>query len=160
MIYLNQSEINILKTFFQLWPNYFCSIVTEKGKSLELHEPIYLGVFLFFQTKRTIRIRSMYMGRKYKLATVVEGDLKAPFLIATTPKCREGATPFPGLLCFTLDTYLMLSVKQGSIKYFFFFFFFFVWLKLGLNPRLPDHWRTLYPQDHFALYNWYIINFC
>ena len=30
----------------------------------------------------------------------------------------EGATPFPGLLHFTLDPYLiMLSVKQGSIKY-------------------------------------------
>ena len=33
----------------------------------------------------------------------------------------EGATPFPGWLHFTLDPYLiMLSVKQGSIKYDFF----------------------------------------
>ena len=32
----------------------------------------------------------------------------------------EGATPFPGLLHFTLDSYLiMLSVKQGGIKYHF-----------------------------------------
>ena len=32
----------------------------------------------------------------------------------------EGATPFPGFLHFTLDTYLiLLSVKQGSIKYHF-----------------------------------------
>ena len=53
-----------------------------------------------------------------KLATVVEGDSKASFSIATTPRCREGATPFPGLLHFTLGTYLiMLSVKQGGIKY-------------------------------------------
>ena len=30
----------------------------------------------------------------------------------------EGATPFSGLLHFTLDTYLiLLSVKQGGIKY-------------------------------------------
>ena len=29
---------------------------------------------------------------------LVEGDPKAPFSIATTPKCREGATPFPELL--------------------------------------------------------------
>ena len=30
----------------------------------------------------------------------------------------EGATPFPGKLQFTLDTYLiLLSVKQGGIKY-------------------------------------------
>ena len=33
---------------------------------------------------------------------------------------EEGATPFPGLLHFTLDPYLiMLSVKQGGIKYHF-----------------------------------------
>ena len=52
------------------------------------------------------------------MATVVEGDPKAPFSIATTPMCCEGATPFPGLLHFTLDPYfIMLSVKQGSIKY-------------------------------------------
>ena len=51
---------------------------------------------------------------------VVEGDLKAPFSITTTPICRGGATPFPGLLHFTLDTYLLLlSVKQGGIKYHF-----------------------------------------
>ena len=52
--------------------------------------------------------------------TLVEGNPKAPFSIATTPRCREGATPFPGLLHFTLDTYLiMLSVKQSGIKYHF-----------------------------------------
>ncbi len=30
-----------------------------------------------------------------KLATVVKGDPKAPFLIATTPKCRGGHYSFP-----------------------------------------------------------------
>ena len=35
----------------------------------------------------------------YKLATLVEGDPKAPFSIATTPRCRG----FPGLLHFYLD---------------------------------------------------------
>ena len=33
---------------------------------------------------------------------------------------KEGTTPFPGLLHFTLETYLiMLRVKQGDIKYHF-----------------------------------------
>ena len=41
---------------------------------------------------------------KLKLVTVVQGNQKAPFSIATTLRCREGATPFPGLLHFTLDT--------------------------------------------------------
>ena len=48
--------------------------------------------------------------------TVVEGYPKAPFSIATTLACGEGATPFLGLLQFTL---IMLSVKQGGIKYYF-----------------------------------------
>ena len=57
----------------------------------------------------------------YKLATLVEGDPKAFFSIATTRSCGKGATPFPGLLHFTLDPYLfMLSIKQGGIKYHFF----------------------------------------
>ena len=43
-------------------------------------------------------------------------DTKAPFPIGV----GEGTTPFPGLLHFTLDPYLiMLSVKQGGIKYHF-----------------------------------------
>ena len=51
-----------------------------------------------------------------KLATLVEGDQKAPFSIATTPRCRRGRYSFPELLHFALDTYLiLLSVKQGGI---------------------------------------------
>ena len=50
--------------------------------------------------------------RNVKLATVVAGDPKAPFSIATTP--------FPVKLHFTLDMYfIMLSVKWGCIKYHF-----------------------------------------
>ena len=65
---------------------------------------------------------------KEKLMTVVEGDSKAPFSLATTPKCTEGATLFTGLLQFTLDMCLiMLCVKQGSIKYIF--------LSLTFNSR-------------------------
>ena len=54
------------------------------------------------------------------MATIVEGNPKAPFSIATTPRRRGGRYSFPGLLYFTLDPYLiMLSVKQGDIKYYF-----------------------------------------
>ena len=70
--------------------------------------------------------------KKVKLVTRVEGDPKALFSIATTLRCREGTTPFPWLLKFTLDPYLiMLSVKQGGIKYYF--FESLVWL-LGIEP--------------------------
>ena len=60
------------------------------------------------------------MKSKVKLATLVEGNLKAPFSIATTLGCREGATAFPGLLDLTHDPLLIvLSAKQGGIMYHF-----------------------------------------
>ena len=52
---------------------------------------------------------------KVKLATVVDGEPKAPCSF------RESANLFPGLLHLTFNTYLLiLSVKQGGIKYDFF----------------------------------------
>ena len=53
---------------------------------------------------------------KVKLVALVEGDPKDPFSIATTPRCRA---LLRSLDCSTtLDPYLiMLSVKQGGIKY-------------------------------------------
>ena len=48
---------------------------------------------------------------------------------------REGATPFPRLRLFTLDPYLiMLSDKQGCIKY---HFWVFGMNRLGIEPRSP-----------------------
>ena len=49
---------------------------------------IYLSLFLFSNV-------SIEMISKVKLATVVEGDQKAPFSIATTLKCREERYSFP-----------------------------------------------------------------
>ena len=57
---------------------------------------------------------------KVKLATIVKGGPKAPFSTATIPRCREGHYFFPWIAPLYLDTYLlMLSVKQGGIKYHF-----------------------------------------
>ena len=50
----------------------------------------------------------------------VEGDLKAPFSVATTPRRWGGRYSFPGLLHFSFDKYLiMLSVMSGGSKYHF-----------------------------------------
>ena len=52
--------------------------------------------------------------------TVVQDNLKAPFSIATTSRCRGGHYSFLWIAPLTLDAYLiMLSVKQGGIKYYF-----------------------------------------
>ena len=79
---------------------------------------------------------------KVKLATLVEGDLKAPFPIATTP----------GLLHFTLDPYLiMLSDKQGGIKYHFLSHWYDTTWRL--NPGFPGHCRTLEPSFQCPVQN-------
>ena len=52
--------------------------------------------------------------------TVVEGDPKVPFSIATTPRCKEGCYYFPWIAPLTFDLHLInLNVKQGGIKYYF-----------------------------------------
>ena len=42
--------------------------------------------------------------KKVKLVTVAEGDLEAPFSIATTQRCRGGHYSFPWIALLTLDT--------------------------------------------------------
>ena len=77
-------------------------------------------VKIHYHQDRKIAKSNITSNHKVKLATIVEGNPKAPFSIATTPMCRGGRYSFPGLLYFSLDPYLMmLSLKQGGIKYHF-----------------------------------------
>ena len=48
------------------------------------------------------------------MATVVENDLKAPFSIATTQRCRGGRYLFHWIV-----PLIKLSVKQSGIKYYY-----------------------------------------
>ena len=130
-------------------PWKFFKIYATPFRSLYQHIYIYIYIYI------------------YKFASVVEGDQKAPFSIASTPMCRGGRYSFswiaplplirtlycwvlskevsstPELFHFTLDTYLiLLSVKQGGIKYHF--FKSLVWRDLGLKIGLLDHWWTFY----------------
>ena len=66
--------------------------------------PKTLKVVLDTSLLNTQQYKVLIKGKK-KLATIVEGNPKAPFSIATTPMCRGGCYSFPGLL------YL-----QGGIK--------------------------------------------
>ena len=66
----------------------------------------------------------------HKLADCCQGQPEGSLSIATTSRCSRGCYSFLWIAPLTLDTYLiMLSVKQGGIKYHF--FEFLVWLKLG-----------------------------
>ena len=61
---------------------------------------------------------SLYIYIYIVKLTEVEGNSKAPFSIATTPRCRGRRYSFPGIDPLILDPYLiMLSVKQGGNKY-------------------------------------------
>ena len=81
---------------------------------------------------------------KHKLADHSWGQPEGSLLIGTISRCRGGCNSFPWITLLTLDPYLIiLSVKQGGIRYHF--FKSFVWLDLGLNPGLRNHWWILYP---------------
>ena len=68
------------------------------------------------------------------MATIVEGNQKAPFSIAFDRSVGKGATPFPGLLHFTLDTYLVLmSIKEVTST----IFKVFGMTQLEIEPRSP-----------------------
>ena len=66
----------------------------------------------------------------------MEGDSKTHFSIAITPRRRGRQHSFPCIAPLNLDPYLIiLSVKQGSIKYYLFKFFAMTWP--GIEPRFP-----------------------
>ena len=57
--------------------------------------------------------------------TIFEGDPNSPFLITTTQRCRGRHYSFPWIAPLTLDAYfIMLSIKQGGIKYHFLSFWY------------------------------------
>ena len=66
-----------------------------------IHTPQHL--YKHIQAHFINKYKFIYVHLLVKLAILVEGDPKAPFSIATTSRCGEGATPLPGLLHFTFD---------------------------------------------------------
>ena len=78
---------------------------------------------------------------KIMLATVVEGDPKAPSSIATTLRCRGGRYSFPLIAPLWLLHPWSVSynaecqAKRHQVP----FFESLVWLDLGLNSGLPGH---------------------
>ena len=80
---------------------------------------------------------------KVKLATLVKGDPKAPFSIATTPSCRGGRYSFPWIAPL-YPWYVTYNAECWARRHLVPFLKSLVWLDLGLNLGLPDHWKTLY----------------
>ena len=70
----------------------------------------------------------------------------------------EGAIPFPGLLHFTLDTNLiMLSVKQGDIKYDFLSLWYdSIWDWIPVSQAISEY-STMDICTHIYIYTVYVL---
>ena len=56
---------------------------------------VYIDIYIYICVYIYIYIYIHIYISKVKLATIVEGDPKAPFSIATTPRCRGGRYSIP-----------------------------------------------------------------
>ena len=66
--------------------------------------------------------------------TIVKGNPKAPFSIATTPRCRGGRNSFPWIAPFypwSIPYNAECKARRHQVP----FFESLVWLNLGLNPQ-------------------------
>ena len=100
------------------------SNISYMGGILQVKYICLIIISIKLEYQKPYNWRKLFVLHQYKvkLMTLVEGDPKALFSIAT-PRCRGASTPFFGLLHFILDPYLiMLSVKQGGYKYYFWVF--------------------------------------
>ena len=84
---------------------------------------------------------------KISLAALVEGDPKASFSIATTPRCRGGCYSIPRI--FPLYPWSSpYSAEYEARWHQVPIFESLVWLDQRIEPQPPDHWRTLYSLNH------------
>ena len=83
------------------------------------------------------------------MTTVVEGDQKALFSIATIPRCKGGYYFFACIVPL-YPWYVPYNAECKARKHQVLFLKSLVWHDLGLNPDLPDHWQTFYPLGQWA----------
>ena len=89
-----------------------------------------------------IKQRKQTNSLEVKLATVVKGDPKASFSIASTSRCR-GVPDSILLIASLYSWYVLYNAEFWAGRHQVPFFESLVWLEQGLNPGLLDHWRTL-----------------
>ena len=64
-------------------------LISNSKNKKNVHTYIYIYIYIYIFEYIYVCIC------KVKMVTIVEGDLKAPFSIATTPRCRGGHYSFP-----------------------------------------------------------------
>ena len=104
-------------------------------------------MILFFYTSTNVNKKVyLFLIKPVILATVVKSDQKAPFSLATTPRCRGGCYSFLWIAPL-YPWYVPFIAECYARRYKVPFFKSLVGKNLGLNPGLPDHWQTLCPLD-------------
>ena len=84
--------VNELYTFnIYVWQH----LALNNPQVLVCHKPKQTNKKQLFKYKYIIANYKLTSYSKVKLVIIVEGDQKAPFSIATTPKCRRGRYSFP-----------------------------------------------------------------
>ena len=120
--------------------------------SVHIYSKIYAHIYIYICIY--INDRWRYLPNciyKSKLVTVVESDQKAPFSIATTPRCRGGRYSFSWIAPLYI-WYIPNIAECLARRYQVPFLKSLVLRNLGLNPDLLDHWWTLYPLGQWAGY--------
>ena len=100
---------------------YFLQIVL-----LEINRKLYFWSILYLK----------YVNIVSKFGYCCQGQPKGPLFISHYIEVYWGATPFPGLLHFTLDPYLMQKHQIPFLEC-------LLWLDLRLNPDPPGQWRMI-----------------
>ena len=87
---------------------------------------------------------------KIKLPTTVEGDQRAPFSIATTPRCRGGRYSIPRIApLYPWYVPYIAEFKQGGIKY---YFKVFGMTRRGIEPRSSSPLANSLPTKPMSRY--------
>ena len=102
---------------------------------------------------------------KVKLATVVEGDQKAPFSIATTPRCKDGCYSIPWIAPL-YPWYVPYIAECLAMRYQVPFSKSLVWHRIETLPHRPmstallfihkwkeNNWIRTFPQGISAISN-------
>ena len=110
------TKLNITIISYLCWSSSFFLFIYLKSLIL------FVGIW-HQETFTNPESRTSIIGLIYKLVTVVKGDLKAPFLIATTARCRGGCYSIPWitpLYPWSLPYNAELSKVASSTIFFFF----------------------------------------
>ena len=107
-LWVNSMAVSLGEGQIWIWTCKISASKTDQvSYSAHVEELVYIYIYIYIY---------IYLSSP----TVVECDPKAAFSIASTPRCRGGYYSFSWIAPLTLDSYhIMLSVKQGGIKYHF-----------------------------------------